>query len=156
MASEKQINANRANGSKSSGPRSLEGKMRSSLNAVKHGLTAETVVIGDEDPREFEKFRKELLDHYGPQAPDERELVGYVAGIYWRLRRFPIFEAAISEARKAQVSEQIGEEKARLREVAGSSQEAAQRWMSETDFIGALLPKAARRKATEGRRQLLA
>ena len=50
MASERQLEANRANSVRSTGPKSLLGKARASMNACKHGLTAQTVVIGDEDP----------------------------------------------------------------------------------------------------------
>lgn len=126
MASQKQINANRANGLKSTGPRTFEGKTRSSSNSLKHGLTAKTLVIGDEDPREFEELRAELMEHYDPQGPAERELVECIAGTLWRLRRFPMFEAAIFAARHAQVTEQTREEEARLRDIASSSQNASQ------------------------------
>ena len=51
MASEKQRVANRANAKRSTGPKTETGKALSRMNAHKHGLTAETIVIGDEDPR---------------------------------------------------------------------------------------------------------
>ena len=114
MATEKQLQANRENARKSTGPRTEAGKARSRLNSRKHGLTARLLVIGDEDPAEFEELRAGLLEQYNPQGPAESELVEYLAGVYWRLRRFPFFEAAIFAAREAQVANELKEEKARL------------------------------------------
>ena len=63
QASESQIAANRANAQKSTGPRTAEGKARSSQNAVKHGLTAkEGPVLPGEDPAEFETFVEALFE----------------------------------------------------------------------------------------------
>ena len=49
MATEAQINANRRNAQKSTGPRSPEGKAATSRNALKHGLCAEKHLLVDED-----------------------------------------------------------------------------------------------------------
>ena len=54
MATKKQIQANRNNATKSTGPRTGEGKARVSQNALKHGLLARDAVLPDEDPAEFE------------------------------------------------------------------------------------------------------
>ena len=54
MTSQKQIAANRRNAAKSTGPKTAEGKQVTRLNALKHGLQAEHVVIPGEDPEEFE------------------------------------------------------------------------------------------------------
>jgi hypothetical protein len=75
-------------------------------------LTAKLLVIGDEDPAEFEELRAALMEQYDPQGPAECELVEYLAGVYWRLRRFPFFEAAIFAARQAQVAKELSEEEA--------------------------------------------
>ena len=48
MASPAQLAANRRNAQKSTGPRTAEGKKRASLNALKHGMTAKTVVLPHE------------------------------------------------------------------------------------------------------------
>ena len=103
MATEKQLKANRANATRSTGPKSLSGKARSSMNSCKHGLTAETVVIANEDPKEFDELRADLENDFRPQTRMERELVDRLAGIIWRLRRVPQFEAALIRARQADV-----------------------------------------------------
>ena len=105
MASRKQLEANRANSRRSTGPRSVAGKARSRMNSRKHGLTASTLVIAGEDPSEFEKLRAELMEEHGPQTALECELVERLSGLLWRLRRVPYFEAAIMNARQVEVEE---------------------------------------------------
>jgi hypothetical protein len=104
MATKTQLEANRANARRSSGPKTPAGKARSSMNAVKHGLTAETIVIGDEDPAQFELLRKAFEERFDPQSVIERELVERLAGIFWRIRRIPRLEAAIIEIRRNEIS----------------------------------------------------
>jgi hypothetical protein len=106
MASTEQLRANKANAQKSTGPRTQAGKQRSRLNARKHGLTAKLLVIGNEDPAEFDELRAALMEQYDPQGPAECELIEYLASMYWRLRRVPFFEAAIFAARQARVAEE--------------------------------------------------
>jgi hypothetical protein len=103
MASNKQLEANRANARKSTGPRGQDGKSRSRLNSRKHGLTAKTLIIVGENADDFDQLRAELMDEHDPQSALECELVERLAGILWRLRRVPFFEAAIIDARQAQL-----------------------------------------------------
>lgn len=107
MASDKQLRANRSNAKRSTGPTSRSGKARSRLNSRKHGLTAKTLVIGDEDPAQFDKLRVELMEEYDPQSALECELVERLSSLLWRLRRIPAFEAAIIDARRAEVDDPI-------------------------------------------------
>lgn len=71
----------------------------------RHGLTAKMIVIAGEDANQFEKLRADLIDEHDRQSALECELVERLAGILWRLRRVPFFEAAIIDARQAQVSD---------------------------------------------------
>jgi hypothetical protein len=103
MSTVNQLSANRANARQSTGPKTLSGKARSSMNACRHGLTARTVIIGKEDPVEFDALRHALEEEFEPHSMMERELVERLAGIVWRLRRMPQFEAALIEARCDQV-----------------------------------------------------
>ena len=107
MASKNQVVANRANAKRSTGPRTEAGIALSRMNACKHGLTAETIVIGDEDPKAFEKLRAELEEEYNSLPGNESELVERMAVLIWRLRRIPVFEAALIEARRAEVAHWI-------------------------------------------------
>ena len=62
------------------------------------------LIIVGEDADDFDELRAELMDEYDPQSALECELVERLAGILWRLRRVPFFEAAIFDARHGQVS----------------------------------------------------
>lgn len=95
MASEKQIAANRRNGLKSTGPRTARGKEISSQNALTHGLTAIQVVLEGEDVDAFEALRQDLKKEFQPSGASESQLVEQLAGLLWRLRRVPVFEAAM-------------------------------------------------------------
>ncbi len=89
MSTHKQRTANRANAKKSTGPKSENGKSVSRMNALKHGLTAKTNVIGDEDPEEFEALRADLLAKFQPNSAFGQELIDYLTSTLWSLRRVP-------------------------------------------------------------------
>ena len=89
MSTHKQRTANRANAKKSTGPKSEKGKSVSRMNALKHGLTAKTNVIGDEDPEEFEALRADLLAKFQPNSAFGQELIDYLTSTLWSLRRVP-------------------------------------------------------------------
>ena len=87
MTSQAQINANRLNAQKSTGPRTAEGKRAVSQNAVKHGLFAREAVIKCEDPAEFELHREALLDELRPVGAIESMLAERIVSLSWRLQR---------------------------------------------------------------------
>jgi hypothetical protein len=95
MASIKQIEANRTNALSGTGPRTAEGKARSSRNALTHGLTAQEIVIPGEDVAAYRSFEQQLIDDFQPKGSCELELIERLAATYWRLRRIPRFEAAL-------------------------------------------------------------
>jgi hypothetical protein len=97
MTSPRQLAANRTNAKQSSGPKSAEGKARSSRNALKHGLVSSEIVIWDEDSDQFEILRAGLEADFQPNSTIEHELVDRLAGLLWRLRRLPALEAALIE-----------------------------------------------------------
>lgn len=103
--SKQQIKANRKNAGKSTGPRTAEGKARSRLNALKHGLRAEHVVVlkgpDPENPEEFDALREGLFADRQPCGVLEQMLVERLAVGFWRLRRAYRFEAeSIAQANK--------------------------------------------------------
>jgi hypothetical protein len=97
MTSLRQIAANRRNAAKSTGPRTDEGKYRSRSNAVRHGLSAETVIGALEDAEDYKAFEAAIAADYDAQSAVERELVLRLAGVLWRLRRATAIEAGLFE-----------------------------------------------------------
>ena len=98
MSSLKQIEANRRNALKSTGPTTDEGKERSRCNAVRHGLTAETIIAGLEDADDYQAFETAVIADYDAQTAVERELVLRLASVLWRLRRATGIESGIFES----------------------------------------------------------
>ena len=95
MATQRQILANRANAKKSTGPKTTSGKSLSLKNALRHGLTAEKIIVPGETAEEFEALRAELYREHCPETVSERELVDVIATLQWRLRRAAIFESSL-------------------------------------------------------------
>jgi len=87
MTSLKQTEANRRNALNSTGPKTVAGKHQSRRNAVRHGLTAETVVDVLEDPEDYKAFETAVASDFDVQTAVERELVLRLASLLWRLRR---------------------------------------------------------------------
>ena len=97
MTSFRQAQANRRNASKSTGPTTEEGKRRSRGTALRHGLTAETVIGALEDAEDYKEFEAVISADYDAQSAVERELVLRLAGLLWRLRRATTIETGLFE-----------------------------------------------------------
>jgi hypothetical protein len=124
MSSLKQIEANRRNALKSSGPTTPEGKWHSRCNAVRHGLTAETVIAALEDCEDYQAFEAAVISDYDAESAVERELVLRLASVLWRLRRATGIETALFES----VTEDSRRHEHRLsRENLGGAADLAQR-----------------------------
>jgi len=105
MATQKQIEANRLNAQKSTGPRSVEGKARASMNALKTGIDARSHTIPGEPISQLEDLTDEYYQRFCPTTPEQRMLV---VDCEWLLRRFrrvegqmwenPIFEITFAKA----------------------------------------------------------
>jgi hypothetical protein len=95
MSSLKQIEANRRNACLSTGPITEEGKRKSRRNAVRHGLTAETVIDALEDAEDYAAFEASVTADYDAQSAVERELVLRLASVLWRLRRVTAIETGL-------------------------------------------------------------
>jgi hypothetical protein len=93
MATDKQTQANQQNAQNSTGPKTAEGRAAVRLNGLKHGLTAQTLILPGENEADF----KELLDSYEaehePSTPTEDALVTQLAMATWRMRRLYHVEA---------------------------------------------------------------
>ena len=95
MTSLRQIESNRRNAQRSNGPKTQSGKARSSQNAVRHGLTAETVIGPLEDPADYRAFELAVTTGYDAETAVERELVLRLASLLWRLRRATAVETGL-------------------------------------------------------------
>ena len=95
MSSFRQIAANGRNAQLSTGPVTEDGKRRSRQNAVRHGLTAETVVDALEDAEDYAAFEMAVSADFDAQSAVERELVLRLASLLWRLRRASAIEAGL-------------------------------------------------------------
>ena len=95
MTSSRQFEANRRNSLKSSGPKSEAGKKRSRCNAVRHGLTAETIIDVLEDPEDYKAFELSVTADFDAQTAVERELVLRLASLLWRMRRATAIETGL-------------------------------------------------------------
>ena len=95
MTSPRQIEANRRNSQLSTGPVTAEGKRRSRRNAVRHGLTAETIVDALEDAEDYAAFEMSVTADFEATSAVERELVLRLASVLWRLRRATAIESGL-------------------------------------------------------------
>ena len=94
MATIKQINANRKNALLSKGPKTDLGKLKSSKNSLKHGLTSKQLVIG-EDINDFERYRDQMIEELKPQGILEEQVVFKIIDTGYRLRRIGGIEAGV-------------------------------------------------------------
>jgi hypothetical protein len=87
MVSERRIEANRRNAQRSTGPRTPQGRARSSINALRHGITGQVSIMTTEDRAAHDKFVQELIDRLRPEDPLELQFASLVAEDFWRLQR---------------------------------------------------------------------
>ena len=97
MATLKQIEANRANAQKSTGPQTPEGKEASSRNALRHGLLSTRTLVGNEDANEFKLLRDSLIADYQPANTQELMLVDRIANAAWRTLRVRQMEQHLAD-----------------------------------------------------------
>src|SRR6266481_348603 len=91
-SSNNRAETNRENARKSTGPRTEAGKKRSSMNALRHGLTGHTVVLPADDLAAYERHVQSFVAEYQPKGATENFLVQDLADTTWRLNRIPALE----------------------------------------------------------------
>src|SRR5207237_4603669 len=128
MTSLKQIEANRRNARHSTGPITEEGKLRSRRNAVRHGLTAETVIGALEDAEDYRAFEAAVIGDYEAQSAVERELVLRLASLLWRIRRATTMETGLFEIQATHLLE--------FRKTREARQNSIHRWLTEPNAVG--------------------
>ena len=110
MSTESQITANRANAQLSTGPTSSEGKLKSSHNALKTGLTGRTVVLPTDDVAAYEKLIAVIRQKYAPVNDYENHLAQTIADTEWRLLRIPTLEAGYYALGRNELSAECAQE----------------------------------------------
>ena len=95
MRSPSQIEASRRNGAKSKGPITDEGKSRSSLNGITHGLAGSAIVLEGESQEKWQELLAACIQELQPETELERELVDEIAAARWRIRRCRTVETAM-------------------------------------------------------------
>jgi len=132
MTSFRQIEANRHNARMSTGPRTAAGKRRSRCNALRHGLTAETVIAALECAADYRALEVSLLAEHGPRTATERELVLRLTSVLWRLRRSAQIETGLFQT-EAELMQEIESSARRVRV-------APPQWPDELDVARASVP----------------
>jgi hypothetical protein len=92
MSTPNRAEINRANAQHSTGPKTEAGKKQSSLNALRHGLTGQIVVMPSEDLHAYQLHLNSFTDEYHPKGATESHLVQALADASWRLNRVAALE----------------------------------------------------------------
>ena len=95
MSSQLQSDTARANGAKSHGPLTPQGRAASSRNSLRHGFAATSVVLPTESSEEFQALLASYVDQFDPQGGVEQELVQTMVAARWRLLRISNIETAL-------------------------------------------------------------
>jgi hypothetical protein len=95
MASQRQVEANRRNAQKSTGPTSVTGKATSSMNALKTGIHAKSLLLPSEKLADLEQLIDEYYSHHTPATPEARALVDDLIYAEWLKRRLRAAETQL-------------------------------------------------------------
>ena len=95
MATERQIAANRKNAQHCTGPRTPQGKEKSSMNALKTGLDAKSEIIRYEKREDYDALTAEYYKRFHPVTPEERALVDDLVKSEWHGRRYHAIDASV-------------------------------------------------------------
>ena len=93
--SEKKLLANRMNAKKSTGPKTLNGKNKSSMNSLKHGLNARKFMLKDENVEEFEEYKKGMLKTLNPENFLLYDIALQIVFCGWNFRRYQFLQSTI-------------------------------------------------------------
>ncbi|HEY2018302.1 MAG TPA: hypothetical protein VGH38_32580 [Bryobacteraceae bacterium] len=95
MSTQKQIDANRRNARRATGPRSEAGRARAAMNALQSGLHAQSMILPGEDPAELATLITEYHDYHAPHSPEARAYCDKLARSEWLSRRFGKIEVKL-------------------------------------------------------------
>ena len=97
MSTQRKIDSARTNGAKSHGPITEQGRKTSSMNALKHGLTARTVVLSNEDGDEYTGLLNSYIEELQPNGTIEMDLITEMVNAKWQQRRLSNIESELFE-----------------------------------------------------------
>src|SRR4051794_8861165 len=92
------------------GPKTPEGKHRSSLNSMRHGLTSQTIVLPSEDSTKFDELLADYTGLYAPETKLELDLVHELAALRWRLQRIWNVESTVIDVTVQRKAKQVNQE----------------------------------------------
>jgi hypothetical protein len=95
MSTQKQIEANRENSQKSSGPTSIDGQKRSSLNSTVHGFTGQNLVLSDAEKAPYEQFVQQMRAEFRPCTAESRELLQNYTDLRWSIQQITVQQNTI-------------------------------------------------------------
>ena len=112
MTSKRQVAANRRNASKATGPRTPEGKARSSLNALSHGILSHAPIVAIvETPEQWEAHREAIVSALQPANHLEALLVERIALQAWRLARVARYESERLSGHQEKINDDVAQER---------------------------------------------
>ena len=150
MSTQRKIDSARANGAKSHGPITEQGRKTSSMNALKHGLTAKTVVLSNENGDEYDVLLESYVDDLQPISPVEMDLVTEMVNAKWQQRRLSNIESQLFEEYMESAKEEDDPPNASHHHET-AEQTAGFRMMSESNSLPMLNRMAARFERTYSR-----
>jgi hypothetical protein len=153
VTSDKKAEANRRNAQKSTGPKTPEGKNAVRLNALRHGLLSEEVLLPGEDPDVFGELGERLRAELEPVGELENLLVDRITAAIWRLRRLGRVETGIFAWERYEELAERAEREARsyVWDLPADAYEAPQtRIVDEQRHDAALMRAFQMRKEQEG------
>ena len=92
MSTPNRTEINRANAQHSTGPKTEAGKLKCSVNALRHGLTGQMIVMPTEDLVAYQRHLISFTEEYDPKGATEANLVQSLADTSWRLNRVAALE----------------------------------------------------------------
>src|SRR5271157_3584847 len=107
MPSLRKLEAARLNGAKARGRKTPGGIAISSLNAIRHGLSARTIVLGNESRERYDAILNEYIEEFQPESAAEKDAVEELAFAKWQLRRYLGVETAILDLQMDKQAPQI-------------------------------------------------
>jgi len=131
VVSNKKLEANRRNALKSSGPKSIEGKMQVSRNALRHGLNAEKFIVIGENLKELETFRDRMISALKPVGIEQEVIAEKIIEIAIRLKRIKNIEAGVlnqeileheADSSKSKIASQVSVETVQANTVLSSNE----------------------------------